>query len=101
MTRSQAIILPHIRGTDHIPMHDAEDPTRVSFDRSSPSRVFGRGGPFLPCRWVNDDRVHANCAVSQRAVRRFGVGKSHGRVIIVRFDRRELKIDRQNMTNTG
>jgi len=71
-------------------MHDIEDPIRVSFDRSSPSRFFGRGGPFLTRMRVDYDCIHADRTISQRAIRRFGVGKSHGRVIIVCIDRREL-----------
>jgi len=100
MTRRQTITLPHVRCTDHIPMHDIEDPTGVAFNRSSPSRLFGRGGPSLPRWWVDDDRVHANCAVSQRVIRRFGIWEWHGRVIIVRLDRRELRLDCQHMTTT-
>ena len=50
MARSQTIALPHVRRTDDVPMHDVEDPTRVTFGHTSPSRFFGRGSPLFP-RW--------------------------------------------------
>ena len=90
VTRGQTVALSDTRRTDHVPVHRIENTTRPAFDGTHPGHLLGCRGSLLPGGRVDDDCVHADRTVPQRAIWRFRIGESHGRVIVVRLSNLEL-----------